>query len=80
MLKTHKNPPEILAIFVNTMIKGTNMLLVEKAEHLLFELPASLTGDNFHECNFLFNRLLDDAIEFSVNFIAAIINIMKVEF
>ena len=52
------------------------MFLVEKAEHFLFELTAALTGDDLYERDLLINRLLDNAIEFCVNFIALIVNIM----
>ena len=80
MLKAHKNSPKILAVFVYAMVKRANMFLVEKAEHFLFELSASLTGNDLYKRDFLLDRLLDNAIEFRINFIALIVNIVKVEF
>ena len=52
------------------------MFLVEKAEHFLFELTAALTGDDLYERDFFVYRFLNNAIEFCVNFIALIVNIM----
>ena len=76
MLKTHENSSKILAILVYAMIKRANMFLIEKAEYFLFELTAALTGDDLYERDFLINRFLNNAIEFRVNFIALIVNIM----
>ena len=80
VLKAYKNATEILAVFINPVIKNANMFLVEKTQHFLFKLSAALAGDNFDKVDFLLDRFLNDAIELFVNFIAFIINIVQVKF
>ena len=76
MLKPHKNASEIFAIFINPVIKNADIFLVEKAQHFLFELSASLAGDNFDKVDFLLDRFLNDAIKFGFYFVAAVVNVV----
>ena len=80
MLKTHKNATKILAVFINTMIKGANIFAVEKAQHFLFELSAALAGDNFHEGDLLLNRFLNNAVQFSFDLVTAIVDVVQIKF
>ncbi len=76
MFETYKYSPKIFTVFVYTMVKRANMFLVEKAEHFLFELSATLTWDDLYKRDFLLDRLLDNAIEFRIDFVAFIVNLV----
>jgi hypothetical protein len=76
----NENPPEVFVIFLETMIKLFDVSLVQEAQHLFLELPATLTGDNLDQLDFSINGFLDDAIQLGVDLVAAIIDVMQVEF
>ncbi len=80
MLKPDKNPAEVLAIFVDAVIKTLYLRTVEKAQNGLLELSASLAGNNFHHGNPLLNGLRDYPVKLPLNRTPVLANIMKIEF
>ena len=46
MAKVDKNASKIAIILLHTVIEAFDVTLVEEAQHMLFELPAALAGDN----------------------------------
>ncbi len=75
----HKHPPVVFVIFFNSMILRADVLLIKKAQHSLFELSASLAWDDLDKSDFFVHRIGDDAIQFGVDTLAVIVNIMKVK-
>ena len=80
MAKMDKNAAKILVIFLKTVIQLTDFLLVEIPEDAFLELAAAFTGNDLHQRDAFINCLLDDAVQFSINLVAAVIYIVKVKF
>lgn len=76
MSEMHKNAPEILVIFFNAVVKRPNIFPVKKAQHFLFKLSAAFAGDDLDERNLLFDRFPNNAIEFAVDLVAAIVDVV----
>lgn len=78
MAKMDKNTPKIAAVLVDPMIHGTNMGLVEKTQHMLFQLPAALAGDDLDQRDTLVDRLFHNPVQLIVNLAPPIIDIVQV--
>jgi hypothetical protein len=79
-LEMDEYPPEIFVILLNTMVQFLDMSLVQEAQDLFLELAASLPRDYLDKCNFLFDCFFHNTIKFRVNMIAAVVNVVQVEF
>lgn len=79
-LEVNKNPSEVFIVLLESMVELLNVSLIKKAQNLLFELSTSLTGNDLDETDFLFKRLCNNAIEFRVDLVAAIVDVVQVEF
>jgi len=75
-----KNPPEIFVILFHAVIQLLDMSLVQKAQDFFLQLPAPLAGDDFNPFDFTVYRFLDDAVEFGLDFLAAVVNVVQIEF
>lgn len=75
-----KNPPEVFIVLFDAVVKLFNVSLIEKPHNFLLKLPTTFAGDDFDKIDFLFKRLFNDAIELRVDLVAAIIEVMQVEF
>jgi hypothetical protein len=75
----HKNATEVLTIFVDAMIKNTDMFLVQKAQHFLFQLSTAFAGDDLDQFDTFINSFLHDAVEFGFDLVAAIVDVVKVK-
>lgn len=80
MLEMDKDASEILVVFFDAMVQLADVRLIQKAQNFFLELSTTLAWDDFDKINFPVNRFLNDAIEFGVNLIAAIINVVQIEF
>ena len=78
MTKVDEDPPEVAVVFLDTMIEWANMSLIEKSQDVLLELTAALARNNLDEGNPLGHRLLNDPVEFTVKFVAAIVDLVQV--
>lgn len=76
----NKYPPEILIVLLYAMIQLLDMSLIEKAQNFFLELSASLSRDDLNQCDFPVNRFFDDAVQFRVNLLAAVIDVVQVKF
>jgi hypothetical protein len=79
MLEMNKNAPEILVVFFDAMVELANVRLIQKAQHLFLELPATLARNNFDEIDFLVDSFLYDSIQFRVDLTTAIVNIVQIK-
>jgi hypothetical protein len=78
--KMDEDSSEIFIILFNAMVQFFDMSLVQKTQNLLFQLAAAFAGNNFNQFNPFIQRFLNDAVEFSVNLLAAIVNVVEVKF
>lgn len=78
MPKMNKDASKILVVFLDAVIQLANARLIQKAQNFVLELSAAFAWDDFDEINFLVNGFLYDAIQFSVDFPAAIVNVVQV--
>jgi hypothetical protein len=56
------------------------MSLIQEAQHFLLQLPAAFAGDDLDQVDLLIDRLLHDAVELRVDLIAAVVDLVQVEF
>ena len=79
-LEMNKNPPEVFIVLLDAVIKLFDVSLIEKPHNFLLELPTAFARDDFDETDFLFKCLFNDAIEFRIDLVTAVIDVMQVEF
>jgi hypothetical protein len=75
----NKYPPEILIIFLYAMIQLLDVILIEKAQDFFLQLPAAFAWNDFNERNFLLDCLFHDAVQFRVNLLTAVVDVVQVE-
>lgn len=63
MFEPHEQSPEILAVLVNAMVFGLDVLLLQKADHGLLQLSTSLTGNYLNDGNLLLHRFIYDVVQ-----------------
>lgn len=80
MPEVHEDSPEVLVVLLQAVIQTFDVLLFQKTNHLLLQLPAPLTGDDFHQCDAFLDRFLNHAVEFPVNLATAVVDVMQVQF
>ncbi len=76
MSEMDKDASKVLVVFLNSMIESANMGLVQKAQHLFLELPAPFAGNDFDQINLLVDCLLHNPIQFGVDLIAAVVDVV----
>lgn len=74
-----EDAPEVFIIFFDPVIERADVLLIEKAQDFLFERAAPFAGDDLDQFNFLGDGFLNDAIQFHLDFVAFVINIVQIE-
>ena len=80
MPKMHEDAPEVFIILLDTVIEGANMLLIEKADHLFLERAAALAGNDFDQFDLPVDGFLNDAIQFNLDLVALIVNVVQIKF
>ena len=56
------------------------MSLIQKAQYLLLELSTAFARDDLDQFNFLLDGFLHDAIQLSVDFSAAVVDVVQIQF
>ena len=79
MFEMDEDAPEIFVVLLDAMIQRPDVLLVEEAQHPLFELTAALAGDDLDEGGLLLDRLVDDAAQRTIDLVAPVENVVQVE-
>lgn len=79
MTKMDKYPAKVAIIFFNPMIQGPDVSLIEKAQHPFFELAAAFARNNLNQGNALVYSLFHNPVEFRLNPLAAIINVVQIQ-
>jgi len=79
MLKADKKPSEILAVLVNAVILGLDVLLLQESDDGLLQLSAALAWNDLYQGNAFLHRLIDHAVQFRINLLAFVEDLMKVE-
>lgn len=80
MLEVDEDAAKVFVVLFDAVVHGADMLLVEKAEDTLFELAAAFAGDDFDEGDALLNRFVHDALEFGLDFVALVVDVVEIEF
>ena len=79
MAKMDKNAAKVFAVLFNPVVKRANLRLIEKAEHPLLQLAAAFAGNNFYQVDPFIHCFLDNPVQFSLDFITPIVNIVEVK-
>ena len=79
-LEVDEDPPEIFFFFFNAMIQLFNMSLVQEPKYLFLQLSTAFAGDNLDQFYFPVNRFLQNTVKLRVDLIAAIVDVVQVEF
>ena len=80
MAKMNKDAPKVFAILFNPMILRADMGLIEKAQHPFFQLSAALPRDNFNQLDAFLDRFLDHPVQFCLDPVTAVVDIMQIKF
>ena len=73
-------PPEIFVILLDTVIQLLDMSLIQKAQDFFLELTTAFARDDLDKFDLFINCFLHNTVEFCVDLIAAIINVVQIEF
>lgn len=79
MLEADKQPPEILAVLVNAVILGFDVLLLQKTDHRLLQLTTALARDDLYQRDTVLNGLIDHAVQLGIDLLPLVEDLMKVE-
>src|SRR5688572_6100743 len=79
VLEVDEDAAEGLVVFLDAVVEGANVGLIEEAQHFLLELTAAFAGDDLDEADLLAHRFGDDAVELSVELAAVVVNVVQVE-
>lgn len=79
-LEVNKQPTEIIAVFIYPVVFLFDMFLIQKFEHSFFELSRSFAGNDFDRFDALFNRLINNVVEFPIYLVTLVVYVVKIEF
>lgn len=79
VLESHKQTAEILAVLINTMILGLDVLLFQKADHLLLQLSAALSRNDLNDRDAFLHGLVNNIVQGLIYFPALVEDLMQVE-
>ena len=80
MLETHEQSAEIIAVLIDPMVHLFDVWLLEEADHLLFQLTTSFSGNDLHHGDTLVHGLLHDVVERAVNIFSLVEDLVQIEF
>ena len=80
MAEVDKDAAEILAVFVDAVILGADMGLIQKAKNPFFELAATLAGNDLDQGNAFIHRFFDDAVQLGVDGVALVVDVVEIQF
>jgi hypothetical protein len=78
--EVHEHPPEVARIFLDPVVEGLDVLLVQEAQHPLLELPTAFARNDLHNAGFLRHCFLDDRSQGRVDLAAPVVDLVEVEF
>jgi hypothetical protein len=76
----NEDSTEVVRVLLHSVVKCLDLLLVEKAQDTLFQLTTAFAGDDLYEANPLFNGFIDDGTQCPLDIVAAVVDVVKVEF
>jgi hypothetical protein len=79
-LEVNEYPPKILVILLQAVIKLLNMSLIQESQHFLLELAAALARNDLDQLYLPVHGLLDNAIKLRIDLIAAVVDVMQIQF
>jgi hypothetical protein len=71
---------KVAAVFFDAMIFRPDVLAVEEAQDTFLELAAAFPGNDLDQADPLADRLVDHPLQFGVNRLAAIEDVVQVQF
>lgn len=80
MPKMDKNAPKIFTILLHPMVQFANLRLVEEAQNALFELAAALARNDLYQIDPPVYCLFDDSVEFHLDFVALVVDVVQIKF
>ena len=79
-LEVDEYPAVVLIVLLHTVIQLLDMSLIEKTQDLLLELPAPFTGYDINKCDLFVKCFFNDAVQFRIDLIALVVNVVQVQF
>ena len=76
MPKVDKDAAKVVVVFFHSMIQLADVRLIQETQDLFLELPAPLAGDDLDKIDLFVDRLLHDAVEFSIDLTAAVVDVV----
>jgi hypothetical protein len=76
VFKVDKDPSKVAIVLLDPVVQLANVGLVEEPQNLFLERATPFAGDDLDEIDFPVDCLLQDTTEFSVDLVAAIVNVM----
>ena len=79
MPEMYEDAAEVLAVFFEPVVEGFYVRLVEEPQHLFLQLPAAFARDDLDQFDAFSDRLLDDPVQFRVEFATLIDDIVEIK-
>src|SRR5215472_7912486 len=74
-----EQPTEVLRVLLDPVVLGLDLVLLEKPQDVLLELPRALAGDDLDQRRLLGLGLLDDRPQGPVDVLAPVVDVVQVE-
>ena len=71
---------EVVRVLLDAVVESLDLLLVKEAQDVLFQLSASLAGNDLNEAYSLLDGLIDDLVQRAIDVPATVVDVMKIEF
>src|ERR1700754_3385425 len=78
--EVHEHPPEVVLVLLHAVVERLDLLLLQKPQHALLELPGPLARDDLHERGLLRHGLVDHRSQRLVDLPAPVVDVVQVEF
>ena len=76
MPEVDEDAAKVAVVFFHSMIQLADVRLIQETQDLFLELAAPFAGDNLDEIDLFVDRLLHDAVEFSIDLTAVVVDVV----
>ena len=76
MAEVDKDATKVAVVFLDAVVQGADMRLIQEAQDMLLELATAFAGNDLNQRDPLGNRLLHHTIKLALDPVAAIINVV----
>lgn len=76
MAETDEDAAEVLAVFVDAVVKAFDVGLLQEAKHMFLELAATFAGDDFDQFDPLVDGIANDPVQRILDGPAFVVNVV----